>query len=140
MDHTGAFSEDGVIRHVLGPGSGGGPHAGLTTLGSDPVGVDASWDVQLGRGGHILGSAGELEVGIEDGGRHVEAGVLATDQGGVVCDAPERGGWGGHHLRGVKQSREIRDRADRRDASIPWAILLPFLLELIKLWIERRQS
>ena len=39
-----------------------------------------------------------------------------------------------------RASREIRARADRRDSSIPWAILLPFLLELIKLWIQRRQS
>ena len=39
-----------------------------------------------------------------------------------------------------RASREIRARADRRDSNIPWGILLPFLLELIKLWIERRQS
>jgi hypothetical protein len=39
-----------------------------------------------------------------------------------------------------RASREIRSRADRRDSAIPWAILLPFLLELIKLWLERRQS
>lgn len=39
-----------------------------------------------------------------------------------------------------RASREIRARADRKVGSIPWAILLPFLLELIKLWIQRRET
>ena len=39
-----------------------------------------------------------------------------------------------------RASREIRARADRQDGNIPWGILLPFLMELLKLWLQRKET